>query len=378
MIYYPNIINKNIIYSDTVLPLKEVGNNLKLTSISDVSKSSLEDCINIITDSNPDVEFNTIQYSEKDEKIYFYTNKPISTNNWGKNNFLGYKYLTNIDEILIEIEKTLLKKNPKSTNCISLYKLSCLINKYYSEWERMIKICAENCGEILKSKYPYSSFLIYDINYKKNQIKVGFTSSSDLHRDYKHIIFERKNNDLYIVKSEELFKSEEILSLIGTKLSCLYDKCYTLSQIYVEDKSLVFGSLSFIQPINSKFKVIISYDDICLCSFAEEFSISASNTLKNIFYLKCNSSIILSKIKDKEINIFNNTLISIDDCPKWCKEIISYSKQEKKKLFKTILSNIIKSMFKFFCIVLVVTTFIFAIIFFFILFLYFLYLFYSL
>jgi len=30
------VINKTIVYSDTVLPLKDSGNNLKVTSISDV------------------------------------------------------------------------------------------------------------------------------------------------------------------------------------------------------------------------------------------------------------------------------------------------------------------------------------------------------
>ena len=45
--FVPNttVVNKNIIYSDTVLPLKNVGSNIKVTSISDVDELSLERCL---------------------------------------------------------------------------------------------------------------------------------------------------------------------------------------------------------------------------------------------------------------------------------------------------------------------------------------------
>ena len=39
------IVNKTIVYSDTVLPLKDTGSNLKVTSISNVSEYSLEKCL---------------------------------------------------------------------------------------------------------------------------------------------------------------------------------------------------------------------------------------------------------------------------------------------------------------------------------------------
>jgi len=42
------VINKTIVYSDTVLQLKDLGSNLIVTSIRDVSESSLEDCLKTI------------------------------------------------------------------------------------------------------------------------------------------------------------------------------------------------------------------------------------------------------------------------------------------------------------------------------------------
>lgn len=47
--------NKKIVYSDTILPLKDIGNNLRITTIENVSKTYLEYCLEIIFISNPDV-----------------------------------------------------------------------------------------------------------------------------------------------------------------------------------------------------------------------------------------------------------------------------------------------------------------------------------
>ena len=40
--------NKKIVYSDTILPLKDIGNNLRITTIENVSKTYLEYCLEII------------------------------------------------------------------------------------------------------------------------------------------------------------------------------------------------------------------------------------------------------------------------------------------------------------------------------------------
>ena len=64
-----NIVNRNIVYNDTVLSIKELGENIKVSTISDVSEFSLEKCLKIIFESNPDVVFNTIQYSRKNKKV---------------------------------------------------------------------------------------------------------------------------------------------------------------------------------------------------------------------------------------------------------------------------------------------------------------------
>ena len=105
--YVPNItvVNKNIVYSDTVLPLKDTGNNLKVTSISNVSEFSLEKCLKIIFESNPDVIFNTIQYSKKDKTVYFYTDQEISIKQYEESKVTKYEPITSRPQILEEMKK---------------------------------------------------------------------------------------------------------------------------------------------------------------------------------------------------------------------------------------------------------------------------------
>ena len=61
---HTTVVNKTIVYSDTVLSLKDKGSNLKITTISNVEEFMLDDCLRIIFESNPSVIFNTIQYSK--------------------------------------------------------------------------------------------------------------------------------------------------------------------------------------------------------------------------------------------------------------------------------------------------------------------------
>ena len=79
---HTKVTNKTIVYSDTVLNLKDLGDNIKVTSISNVDEFSFENCLKKVLESNPEVTFNTIQYSKENKKIYFYTNNNISTKEW--------------------------------------------------------------------------------------------------------------------------------------------------------------------------------------------------------------------------------------------------------------------------------------------------------
>ena len=104
------IANKTIVYSDTVLSVKDLGQDLKVSIISDVSEYSLERCLQIIFESNPNVVFNIIQYSRNDKKVYFYTNQEITTKEYEESKLKKYKPFTSISEMLEETKSILLAK----------------------------------------------------------------------------------------------------------------------------------------------------------------------------------------------------------------------------------------------------------------------------
>lgn len=67
-------INKTIVYSNTILPVKNLGNNLK---VSNASECSIEKYLKTIFESNPNVIFNTIQYSKNDKIIFAKSNEDL-------------------------------------------------------------------------------------------------------------------------------------------------------------------------------------------------------------------------------------------------------------------------------------------------------------
>ena len=141
------VINKTVVYSDTVLPLKDIGDNLKITSVDDVSEYSLESCLKTIFKSNPNVVFNTIQYSKNAKKVYFYTNQDITTEAYEESKFTNYKPISSRTEILEEIKEVLVAQKAhamteyvaKEATCSeagNVHYFECsLCEKYYADKE---------------------------------------------------------------------------------------------------------------------------------------------------------------------------------------------------------------------------------------------------
>ena len=146
------VINKNILYSDTVLPLKELGHNINVSSISDVSEYSLESCLKTIFSANPNVVFNTVQYSKNNKKVYFYTNKEISIKEWEEKNKIIYKKVDGKSEILLELKNILTMEVNKNSDCISLYDVSCFMKKKYNEYDKAQESCIKQIQPLIKSK----------------------------------------------------------------------------------------------------------------------------------------------------------------------------------------------------------------------------------
>ena len=117
---HTTVVNKTIVYSDTVLSLNDKGSNLKITTISNVEEFMLDDCLRIIFESNPNVIFNTIQYSKNDKKVYFYTDKEIDISKYKKISTIEYRPIKNKQDILEEIKRIISLPKVNRYDCVSL------------------------------------------------------------------------------------------------------------------------------------------------------------------------------------------------------------------------------------------------------------------
>lgn len=324
MVIPPNVavINKSILYSDTVLPLKDLGNNLNVCSISNVSEYSLDRCLKIIFESNPDVVFNTIQYSESREKVYFYTDKLISTKAWDESKVFKYHPLSNSKEILDEIERLFREEDSKDAECISLYNVSNLFKKYNDEYDNIIKKYCYYFERVLCKEYCDSDIIVDGFDYKNKEMTISIDLFDRF--DFKKMVFSKDNGDLYVSKSESVY-SQEILALIGKGLSELYDELIKYSDYFDQ---CVYNNRTF----NSNFLFDVSSHGVRvyvgLSYFSREFELS-SLSYKNDYDYKCNSLKVLELLQDREDELFKKIFVRIDDCPKWSRQILYQIRQEQ-------------------------------------------------
>lgn len=320
---HTTVINKTIVYSDTILSLKDTGNNLKVTSIINVSENSLESCLKTIFESNPNVIFNTIQYSKNDKKVYFYTNQDISTKTYEESKFTNYKPITSKAEILEEVKSVLLAPKIKDNDCISLYEVLKLLKKLYREYNGIERKYKSRFDFIVKRKFNESSSVVYhDFDYKKNILHISF--GKYISSDYSDMYFSKKDGDLYGVKSES-YCTEEVFSALCSDLSEMFDELLKYSD-YKDYDYIKSG----IKLVNSNFNINISNDGISLYvkNMDKDLDLFAPS-YKSDYELKCNSSIIHEALNNKESELLKNIYVKISDCPVWSQDMLYKIRQSQ-------------------------------------------------
>lgn len=301
------VIKKTIVYSDTVLPLKDLGDNTKLTSIANVSESSLEDCLKIIFESNPNVVFNTIQYSKNAKKVYFYTNREITIKEYEESKIHKYKPITSSSAILEELKNILTVEINKDSNCVSLYDVAKLYRKTEREYLNVQNTASSNMQRKLRGKYDDSMAYIGGFDYVKNTLKIDFY----LFNKFESVYFSKEDNDLYISKSET-YHDKEILFLLGDELSYLYDEL-----LKYEDYLIQFHY--YFRPVNSNFLANISNYGVSIQTSMQDFRLSAYNW-NNEYTYDCNSNVVLSEYKGNETEVLKRIFVKIEDCPEWSRQ----------------------------------------------------------
>ena len=315
------IINKTIVYSDTVLNLKELGSNLKVTSLSNVSEFELENCLETIFENNEDVVFNTVQYSKENKKIYFYTDKEISTKKWEESKVFKYKTITNKKEILEELKSILNYNKIKDPNVVSLSLVYDVVKEKDVAYENDKKLYENIIDSKLKEKYSDEAFcVIHNFDYENNIMNIGFKEYN--WDEIYSIYFSKKNGDLYVVKSKGFLYTNEHLVNLGKELSELYDKFLTYKSFDKESRR--------IKGINSNFKIRIYNGGVGLYNEIIPNDFSLYNYIfKNDYSYDCNSYEIVDLIKGSEDKLFDKIYVNIDDCPNWMQEELKQARYEE-------------------------------------------------
>lgn len=327
------VINKTIVYSDTVLSLNDLGENLQITKIRDVEESEFESCLRTIFKSNPDTTFNTIQYSRQDKLIYLYTNKTISTTEWYQSKIKKYKPLSTTEEILEEIEHIKNFDESKQEEdtmipisydkAISLYDIARILKIQNSKYEHDKNTNSDYLDRTVDEKFSSSSsIIIYGFDYDSNTLRIGFKRW----KDYDEIKFKKENDDLYISESESYY-AKDILALLGNTLSHLYD-------LLLAQKPFKTEKSSKIKPVNSNILVDISsygvkvYIPSINNRFLNDFELECFSYTDDFKY-DCNSNNVINAIKNQEIEFLKHILIDIEDTPAWMHPILKSIREKQ-------------------------------------------------
>ena len=331
---HTTVVNKTIVYSDTVLSLNDKGSNLKITTISNVEEFMLDDCLRIIFESNPSVIFNTIQYSKNDKKVYFYTDKEIDISKYKKINTIEYKPIKNKQDILEEIKRIISLPKVNRYDCVSLNTAYEFILKKRNELKNKEKYYKRILDNMIKEKYGRDSGLVvHGFDYETGELSIAFKHFGS---KYYNIDLKIKDEDLY-VSSSETYESDDVFRLLYKQLTLLYNEYEKYREFY-EQKTY------HERPVNSNFFIDIDFYGVRIYNkefFNKDFEIRYPSYSKE-YEIECNSAKLMSVIEETQRDILNKIYIEIEKCPKCSrKELYDIRKKqleppivEKKEVVK--------------------------------------------
>ncbi len=314
------IVNKTIVYSDTVLNLKETGENLKVTTISGVDESSLENCLKTIFKANPGVTFNTVQYSKNKKTIYFYTDKEISTKEYEESKFYKFEPISTSADILEEIKSVFVGEKNKDINCVSLYDVARILKLNEDNYKKIISRYNIKIENALRAHNDKSNIIVYGFDFINDELRIGYG------KNYEKICFSKKDGDLFVTKSEYYY-ANEVLAMAASELSELYDELIKFKNFNLQRKN-------DIKPVNSNFIVDINYYGVKVFvnnpdnSFLRTFELD-SHSYTDEYRRKCNSSLVLDAIVGNETEFLKRIFVNIDNCPEWMRNVLREVRKEQ-------------------------------------------------
>lgn len=326
------IINKTIVHSDTVLPLKELGENIIANEINNISKSDITNLLNTIFECNNDVVFNTIQYSEELKRIWIYTNKKIDITKWENRNIKNYSVSNNedlikyFDDMVDHYKKFDEYSNDEYCSLDTVFKYH--YKKYwdFEEKERLLKIrLGSACGkdEILGRNYMTIHDVSFDYDNNILEIEFCFRYSEGFNKIY----IGNNNGDIYI-KSSDYYDDQRILMLGFDSLKELYE-LYKNERSFKDDSKYWYSSPLYRRKIlGTDFNIMLSpYNAIIYIGFKDKCIVKEAR--KSYYkYSNFNSQREIEYLDNNIKKISKCLLVKIDDLPQYLKKMVLEEKKE--------------------------------------------------
>lgn len=293
----------HVTYSDEILPL---GLNLKLTTINNLKKSEINECLDMIIPLNKDIQIDRIQYSENKESLYIYANKVLNVEKWDDRHIKRYKLLTSNIAVLEELKKIIVKDENVEPIVTSLYDLMNLIKQKETESKEILKKYEKECTKEVVQKYgDHKEFVIYNYDSKNGEVRTGF---GDWRKDqYETLIFGLDNGNI-VIKNKTHEDNNQLLELLSDRMDAFFKE--------------IADTVKLDQVFNFKFRVVNSKLDIEYTNSG--VVISHREKTNNEFV-----SDTLNIIRGNEDLLFKKLNIKISDCPKWSQKELYDNKQKE-------------------------------------------------
>lgn len=313
------VVNKTIVYQDTVLNLKEKGVNLNVTKIK-VEISSFENCMNTIFESNPGVVFNTVQYSYKNEEAIFYTDKKISTEKWEKRNEVTLKAVPKALTLIESIEEVLKYEDSLDPECVSAFDVWSVYRDIRRKREALRKKIENKINAKLKAISEGYFCYLYDFNYSETEVGLYIKTYRE-----NHFYFRKNESDLYLYK-EDAYVSFDVLALFGAEIEEYYDYCYALKEVEKQMRHNI--KVNRFEFYCNFFASSVSIDNSSE-TFMETFEVNGSTFDDEGFECNCNSNNVKQALNGRENEFAKKIMVPIRKCPEWMQEKLSEIRKQQ-------------------------------------------------
>lgn len=320
VIPFGNVVNKNVIYSDTILDFKELGKNLYVKSLN-VTKDEFEECIKSIFTENKDVLFHTVQYSKKENKVYFYTNKPIKTTSWKEKDIESFEYKKYDLKTLRDLKDTLNYQDDLDEEKISLYDIWKVYKKKYLKFNRGKKLIEERIDKTISNNFK-TNFISLDDSAFDGSVRLFITDAN--YKNDLTVKFKKNHEDVYISSVQKKgyinINKSKLLLYLGGNIKEYFD--------LVSDK--LIWSRQYVNSMDNSSDFIVNISSRSISIIASEFKMTLLSYNKEM-EIECNSNDVLSIIRGNEYEIFKRIFVEISKCPEIIQDELHQARIESLK-----------------------------------------------